>query len=318
MQERSVESKVGLALTYTQGPNGNSFTIVMPVKDEIALLRDSLPSCYRVRPAEIVVCFDKPAPSDCVRVVKEISSRYSSTRTRIIEVERNPEFRFHQAWVRREGFRTAENDRILTVDVDLIVNANVLKAVALVGRENVGAASCQTFHSIGGFLGLWRATSEQLLRWLMQKPESTGLYCIWRPYWLDSEDERIKEMENVRNSSGPLVLVGEDNFLLHCMAAKHRVVCLPEIGAYCMTSYSIDLGRSQFEQGRYMQFRGTKFHRLLVQSILTARMKQVQGYIYQKHSKLPVPDIDPTKFPYKGSVTQRRTIAEIFRNRLRS
>ena len=303
---------------YPPNTNDKAFTIVMPVKDETNLLRDSLHSCYRVRPAEVIICTDKPAPPDCVRVVTEISSHYTNTRTRIIEVEKNPNFRFHQAWVRREGFRAAENDRILTVDVDLIVNANVLKAVALVGRDDVGGASCLTFHSVGGPLGLWRATSEQLLRWLTQRPESTGLYCIWKPYWLDSEDERIKELENVRNARGPLVLVGEDNFLLHCMAAKHRVVCLPDIGAYCMTPYSIDLSRSQFEQGRYMQSRGTKFHRLLIQSILTARTKQVQGYIYQKHSKQAVPDIDPTKFPYKGRVTPGRTIAEIFRNRLKT
>jgi hypothetical protein len=290
----------------------------MPVKDEAALLRDSLPSCYRVRPAEVIICTDKPAPPDCVRVVNEIASRYTNTRTRIIEVEQNPSFRFHQAWVRREGFRVAENDRILTVDVDLIVNANVLKAVALVGRDNVGLASCLTFHSVGGLLGLWRATFEQLLRWLIQRPDLTGLYCVWRPYWLDSEDERIKELENVRDASGPLVLVGEDNFLQHCMAAKHRVVRLPDIGAYCMTPYSIDLSRSQFEQGRYVQFRGTKFHRLLIHSILTARMKQVQGYIYQKHSKRPVPDIDPNGYPYKGRPTQRRTIAEVFRDRLKA
>jgi hypothetical protein len=290
----------------------------MPVKDETALLRYSLPSCYRVRPSELIVCTDKPAPQDCVNIVKSVALLYPNTQTRIIEVERNPEFRFHQAWVRREGFRAAANDRILTVDVDLIINTNVLKALAMVGRDNVGGASCLTFHSVGGLLGLWRATSEQLLRWLIQSTDSTGLYCIWRPYWLDSEDERIKELENVRNANGPLVLVGEDNFLLHCMAAKHRVVCLSDIGAYCMTPYSIDLNRSQFEQGRYKQFRGTKFHRLLIQSILTARMKQVQGYIYQKHSKRPVPDIDPTKFPYMGKVMRRRTIAEIFRSRLKT
>ena len=301
---------------YISGTNEKPFTIVMPVKDEAALLRDSLPSCYRVRPAEVIICTDKPAPSDCVRVVNVISSRYTNTRTRIIEVEQNPSFRFHQAWVRREGFRAAENDRILTVDVDLIVNPNVLKAVALVGRDNVGLASCLTFHSVGGLLGLWRATSEHLLRWLIQSTDSTGLYCIWRPYWLDSEDERIKELENVRNASGPLVLVGEDNFLLHCMAAKHRVVCLPDIAAYCMAPYSIDLSRSQFEQGRYMQFRGTKFHRLLIQSILTARMKQVQGYLYQKHSQQTIPAIDPNTFPYKGRTSKQRTIGEILRGKI--
>jgi hypothetical protein len=238
----------------------------------------------------------------------------------MLEVGLNPEFRFHQAWVRREGFRAAENERILTVDVDLIINANVLKAVNLVGCNDVGLVSCSKFHPVGGLFGLWRAAGEQIVRWFVRVNNFTGLYCMWRPFWLDSEDERIKELANARTASGPFVSVGEDTFLLNCMQAKHRVIFLPDIGAYCMTPYMEDLRHIQFERGRYLQTQRRKFLRLLIQSILTARFGQVQGYLYQKRSRQHIATIDPTTYPYEriGVLKEReRTIPEILRDRIK-
>jgi len=297
------------------------FSVVVPVKKEANLLRDSLPACYRLNPDEIVVCFDKPAPKECLQVVDKTSSKHPEIRTKILEVERNPEYRFHQAWVRRQGFRETKNNRVLTADVDLIVNANVLKAIELVGRNDIGLVSCSKLPSVSGLLGFWRTTGDQLVRWFIQIPHFTGLYCIWKPYWLDSEDERIKELENPRNALGAYVFVGEDTFLLNCMRRKHRVIFLPDIGAYCMTPNMEDLSHIQFESGRFLQTRGRRFHRILIQSVLTARMEQVQGYLYEKQSRHSIPLVDPISFPYLDVGSQApagRTIYEILRDRIKA
>ena len=274
-----------------------AFSIVMPVKDEYNLLRRSLPACYSVRPDEVVLCFDKPAPVKCVELAKNLGPKQSQIKTRIIEVERNPEWRFHQAWVRRSGFRAAEHDRILTVDVDLIINRNVLKAVDLVGKDDVGLVSSSKFYPIRGPLGFWRAVAYHLARRVHFAP-FTGLYCIFRPYWLDSEDEGIKNLEDPRTERalGSLAAVGEDTYLRNCMVTKHRVVYLRDIGAYCMTRYVEDVPHMQFELGRYMAVKGHSWPSVLRKTLMYARIHYLRGYLYQKRTGREIPTYNPQTY----------------------
>ena len=274
-----------------------AFSIVMPVKDEYDLLRRSLPACYSVRPDEVVLCFDKPAPAKCVELAKDLGAKQSQIKTRIIEVERNPEWRFHQAWVRRSGFRAAEHDRILTVDVDLTINRNVLKTVDLVGKDDVGLVSCSKFYPIRGPLGFWRAVAYHLARRAHFAP-FTGLYCIFRPFWLDSEDEGIKSLEDPRTERalGSLAAVGEDTYLRNCMVPKHRVLYLREIGAYCMTRYVEDVPHMQFELGRYMAAKGISWPRVLLKSLMYARIHYLRGYLYQKRAGQEIPTYNPNTY----------------------
>jgi len=266
----------------------------MPVKDEHDLLRRSLPACYNVDPDEVVLCFDKPAPAKCIQVAQDISAKHRSIKTRIVEVERNPQWRFHQAWVRRSGFRAAEHDRILTVDVDLIINRNVLKALDLVGKDDVGMVSCSKFYPIRGPLGFWRAVAYHLARRAHFAP-FTGLYCIFRPYWLDSEDEGIKSLEDPRTERalGSLAAVGEDTYLRNCMVTRHRVLYLREVGAYCMTRYVEDVPHMQFELGRYMAAKNYSLLQVLLKTLMYARIHYLRGYLYQRRSGVDVPVHSP-------------------------
>ena len=270
------------------------FSIMMSVKGEYDLLRHSLPACYSVRPAEVVLCFDKPAPANCVQLAKSIAAQHKEIKTRIIEVERNPEWRFHQAWVRRSGFRAAEHNRILAVDADLIINRNVLKAVNLVGKDNIGLVSCSKFYPIKNPLGLWRAVAYHLARRVHFAP-FTGLYAIFRPYWLDSEDEGIKKLEDPRTERalGSLAAVGEDTYLRNCMLTRHRVVYLRDIGAHCMTRYVEDVSHVQFELGRYMAARGHTLRRTLLKAFMYARIHYLRGYLYQKWMGQEIPTYNP-------------------------
>ncbi len=273
---------------------------MLPVKNEYELLRRSLPSCYRLGPDELILCVDDPPNEQTVREAGRIASEMGWTnRTRIISVRENPEYHFHQAWVRREGFREAKHDRILTTDVDLIVNRSVLKAIAMVGHDNVGLASCTTLHSVTGFWGLWRAMTHRMAD-LVWSAGIAGLYALWRPFWLDSEDDRIKRLEDTRTDKvkGSFVLIGEDVYLRNCMRTKHKCVHLKDVGGYNIRPDWPDRPYVQFELGRYYAERRYMPGSVIIRSLVFARPHLVRGYVYQKLRKERIPTHDFETYPF--------------------
>jgi hypothetical protein len=260
-----------------------SFSVVMPVRSEYGMLRDSLRACYRICPDEILLCFDEPPHAATMREARRIIRGEGwEDSTRIITVPRNIEYHHHQAWVRREGFRQAKNDRILTVDADIVVNGNVAIALSLVGADNVGMVSCLTLHTFRGFLGPWRVIAHSVANRLYP-PGLTGLYALWRPYWLDSEDDGIKEIEDPHSASAleGMVLVGEDTYLRNCMKRKHKCVHLPAIGGRCLRDDCNDNPHVQFELGRYYFEEKLAAKRVLLRSVVFARPHIMAGYAYQ-------------------------------------
>jgi len=261
-----------------------SFSVVMPVRSEYALLRDTLRACYRICPDEVLLCFDEPPHAATLEEARRLIRREGwEESTRIITVPRNLEYRCHQAWVRREGFRKAKNDRILTVDADIVINKNVGRALSLVGADNVGMISCLTLHSFRGLLGPWRIMAHTIANHLCP-PGLTGLYALWRPYWLDSEDDGIKEIEDPHSESaiGGMVLVGEDTYLYTCMIRKHSCMRLPVIGGRCLRDDCNDNNHVQFELGRYYFEEKVAANRVLLRSVVFARPRMISGYIYQR------------------------------------
>ena len=85
------------------------FSIVCPIKDEADLIPITLPSFYAVKPSEVVLCFDNPPHPKAFKVARRIAEKYKDTPTKFVFVDRNPEYAFHQAWVRRKGFLEATN-----------------------------------------------------------------------------------------------------------------------------------------------------------------------------------------------------------------
>jgi len=187
------------------------FSIVCPVKDEVDLIPKTLPSFYAINPSEVLLCVDKPAPQDVVNEVEEASRACKAeSKTRIVEVERNPEYRFHQAWVRREGFRKASNDLILTVDIDIVVNPNVRKYLALINRNDVMLVS---FSKLA-----YPITLRSAVAWFIQRiyyhRSFTGLYAFSKRAWQETEDvESLKKIPR-----------GEDTHLHKFLTKKYNDV----------------------------------------------------------------------------------------------
>lgn len=261
------------------------FSIVMPVKNEHELLRHSLPSCYNLNPDEVLLCFDDPPHGPTVKEAQRIASYMNRTdSTRIITIPRNLDYRFNQAWVRRQGFREARHDRILTTDVDLVLTKKALHAISIVGIDDIGLASCATLHCIRGVLGIWKAVAHRLAD-LALSAGIMGLYALWRPYWQDSEDESIKQLPDPRKEKlrGSQVVIGEDIYLRDRMREKHVCVHLRQVGGYNMRPDWPDQQNVQFELGRSYAESGYSICSTMARSIIFARPHLLRGYLYQKY-----------------------------------
>ncbi len=276
------------------------FSIVLPVKNELELLRSSLASCYAVAPDEVVVCLDDPPDVAVLNEVKRVSKRCDSIdRTKIISVARNREYRSHLAWITRQGFLNASYDRILSVDADLILNRNVHKALSCVGGNNVGYASCTTMYPVTDSMSFFRAVVHGLVT-RFRPPPLTGLYALWRPYWLDSEDAGIKLLEYTLESvvRGSMVVIGQDTYLLNCMRAKHRAIHLRKVGAYSMRPYHNLAKHTQYELGRYYAASGRRFGEVLLKSVALLQPYLLVGYSDQKTKPSEIPIFNPDTFPF--------------------
>lgn len=278
------------------------FSVVVPVKDEVHLIPRTLRSYYAVSPSEVIICTDNPAPKEVLTLVRKIARNHCAEQvTRIIEVEEDPEWKYHQAHVRRAGFHEAKYDRILTGDVDLLINRNVLKALRLVGRNNIGLASCAKFFRPNSFSDFYRLMGTGIIDWYIRKLAElyrgrhmprvvfTGLYAMWRPFWLDSENEEdVKKLASVKqklqHSSLQEIramtdLYGEDVYLCNCMRRKHEVVCLSDIGAIVLRNPVEKHPHMQWLRGFYSAVGGRTWPGTLAKTFVRAEPYYLKGYL---------------------------------------
>jgi hypothetical protein len=275
-----------------------NFSIVVPVKDEVDLIPWTLPSYYAVNPSEVIICTDKPVPRNVRQVIRKVAVACDALDiTRIVEVERDPDWNFHQAHVRRTGFKKAKHDRILTVDIDLVINRNVLKALKLLGKNDIGLVSCSKFYYPKSLLDLWRIGATTFLRKIvhrildpfMEITLFTGLYAVWKPYWLDSElEEKIKKHMNpkqfyrgeyVREVPADMNPTGEDTHLRDYMSKKHRCIYLRDIGAIILRDVYENVPYVQYMKGQYFRRRGRSLFVAIGRAFLRGEPHYLRGFL---------------------------------------
>jgi len=274
------------------------FSIVVPVKDEVDLIPRTLPSYYAVNPSEVIICTDKPVPRNVRQVIRKVAVACDALDiTRIVEVERDPDWKFHQAHVRRTGFKKAKHDRILTVDIDLVINRNVLKALRLLGKNDIGLVSCGKFYYPKSLPDLWRIGTLTFLRKIvhrildpfMEITLFTGLYALWRPYWLDSEpEEKIKRHMNpkqfyrgeyVGEVPADMNPTGEDTHLRDCMSEKHHCIYLRDIGAIILRDVYENVPYVEYMKGQYFRRRGRSLLVAIGRAFLRGEPHYLRGFL---------------------------------------
>lgn len=282
------------------------FTIVVPIKDEVDRLNRSLPSFYRVNPDEVIICTDYPSPPVVINRVNALAKKFDmKDKTKILPVKKNADYSYHQAWVRRAGFTEAKNDIVLTTDIDLDINNNILKAVNLVGENGVGLVSLSKFRQPYDISTFLRAFGYNFLRLSyililkripsknsgigLQMTLFTGLYAFYKPYWLKTEDEGIKKIvptawkqKNKKNYNPNAYNVGEDNYLRDCMERKYRVIYLAQIGAIVIDRDKLALPGMQIQRGRYSARRGRSLLGAIVHSIIKIEPNYLKGFLSER------------------------------------
>ena len=212
------------------------FSIVVPSRsterDLASLCEYCLPSCFALQPAEVLVALDAPAdPGAVARITETFDSHGYRDRMTIVDIARNSAYKDHQAWVRRQGYRAAKHDVILTADVDVQLYPKALTLVEMVGKDNIGLASgakkdaprrnwMVAYRRIMG--GLLALIGRVVLRQPRRIPQTFGgLYAVFRPYWLETEDE-----ESLKN-----ILSSEDNHLYQYMRQRYQCVYVEDFCA---------------------------------------------------------------------------------------
>jgi len=250
------------------------FSIVLAIAERDAyLVPKSLPSWLSLGARDVVLCVDYPVSAQLREAIRSASG--GDSRVRILEVSENKEWLFRQALVRRTGFRAAKYDKVLTGDVDLVVNQNCLKAVEMVGEGNVGLVSLEKRRG-GGTLGeLIRNLSKKAIKVTKRRALFTGLYAVYKPYWLDTEKEEEVKMIPHPHSAGSLRgaarYLGEDVILRDYMRKRHKIVYLPEVGGKDLRIALEDRPVVQRKMGEGYFLDGRSLSYVLPSSILYAR-----------------------------------------------
>jgi hypothetical protein len=279
------------------------FSVVLPVSEkDMPLIPKTSSSWFSLSSDDFIMCVDKPISNRLLKIIQKTSHACNVENiVRIVDVEHSSEWSFHQAHVRREGFHEARHDRILTGDIDLIVNTNVYKALNLVGENNVGLASLTKFHRPNTITDYWREGVLFLLRnvvhgaldGFMATSTFSGLYAVFKPYWLDSESEgEAKRLVNPKqfyrgekpDATKASAIVGEDTFLRDSMIRKHRCIYLKDIGAIDLRTSLENLPSIQYAIGQYFARQGRPLIVSAGRALLRAQPYYLKGYLHEKFS----------------------------------
>jgi len=240
------------------------FSIVCPIKDEVNLIQKTLPSFYAIGPSEVILCLDKPAQKQVVEIIKKVAKICNAENiTRIIEVEKNPEYAFHQAWVRRKGFLAAKNDLILTTDIDIIINPRIKEHFNLI-KDDIKLISFSKFS--------YPITVRTAMAWLIQKfyyhESFTGLYVFSKSAWLETED--FNSLKKIRR--------GEDTHLHECLIKKYRSMFIS--GIKNINIRPKESKQYQFRMGwNRWRIRKTPLWRVILSTFLYFRPQMLSGYL---------------------------------------
>jgi hypothetical protein len=193
----------------------------------------------------------------------------------------------------------AKYDKILTGDIDLFIFPSCLKAINKLGEKNVGLVSLSKLRERKGLIGRLRNFMEKLIRIYAKKLDPnvagldyfTGLYAVYRPYWLNSENlDSIKKLKNPSKARlGPLKEdsnIGEDTHLRDWMIKKYKCLYLPDIGAQVTRLGLEDSKKIQYKTGKKYVHEGKNFFYVLRHALIHIRPHVIVSYLKYRYAKM--------------------------------
>ena len=246
------------------------WSLVCPIKDEVDVLKFSLPSVYALQPDEVIIPIEPN--SESIEMVKRIARkcRYQK-KTRIIVLrEKTPDWRFRQAYARRKGFQAARNELILTVDADIIIDSRIKRYFGLVGKNGIGLVSFGKFPYPPTFAGMMA----RLIQIAYRHHSFTGMYVFSKKAWEETEDiESLKKIPR-----------GEDTHLHEGLTKKYRDRFIPSVR-------NIILRPKESSQYQYLmgwnrwKITKTALWRMLMSTFLYFRPNMMVGYLKARYGE---------------------------------
>lgn len=116
------------------------FSVVMPIHNESEALKLSLPSVFRLDPAETILLFDD-CTDDSYEVAVEIAKKtnfFEKTIFKSVSKEEGAQFLFRPTFLRRMGYSMAKCSKVLKTDADLVLDPKIKDYIPKLGKNNVG------------------------------------------------------------------------------------------------------------------------------------------------------------------------------------
>ncbi len=183
-----------------------TFSVIMPVHNDAAMLRLTLNSVYALRPDEVLFALDR-CTDFSEEMIKRARRWHGHTRTRILPYGEGDGrgWKFRSAYLRRELYRLAENDTIINTSADLNLDPRIREIVDRIPDP---------FALISlGYLDRW--TLGTFITRLKQKALRGGfggLLAVSRDAWMRTED--LDELKRVSQ--------GEDDHLFKAIKTRYR------------------------------------------------------------------------------------------------
>jgi glycosyltransferase involved in cell wall biosynthesis len=259
------------------------FSVVIPVsKWDCELASRTLLSWLKLPTDDILLCVDDQVQPSLIG-----DTVNGDPRVRYVFVGVSP-WKFRQAYVRRQGFKSAKHDVILTGDADVVPNLNVLRAVELAGEDGVGVVNVQMDMKGKHWRNFWRG----VVRHLNHTAFHTGLYALYRPYWIETEDEESASVvPDPRTSNLAMVeyhgrtnngILGEDVMVFEAMLDRYKTTSLPIVGGTEVREESNMKSSVQMKLAiRYIQS-GRRMRSVLLAALLYGRWLTLWYYVSMK------------------------------------
>ncbi len=153
----------------------DSFSVVMPLHNEVELLKLSLPSIYRLNPTETILLFDR-CTDDSYNVAVDIAKRmgfFEKTVFRQVSGDEGAQFSFRPTFLRLLGYSMATCKKVLKTDADLVLDPKISGYIPKLGEDNIGIITFEYLdypisyrHMLKRFLEKINAPLPQKERWL--------------------------------------------------------------------------------------------------------------------------------------------------------
>lgn len=179
------------------------FTVIMPIHNEEAMLRQTLNSVYALHPDEAIFCLDRCTDGG-ERLIRESAEARGVNIRLIFFNEEDIAWRFRSAYMRRLSYFASSNDVIVNTSADLNLCPTIRKHV-----EKIPEYGLISF----GYLDRWTPhTFITRMQQIIRGGGFGGLLALSRGAWLETED--IDDLKGVSQ--------GEDDHLYHAIASKYK------------------------------------------------------------------------------------------------